>query len=610
MTRFIKVVAFSALVALVGAACGETERPEPAERVQRGGTFRGALVGDVSAAFDPQKEYYSVTFGLYKCCLLRTLLSYPSKAGTAGAELVPDLAADLPEVSEDELTYTFGIKEGINYAPPYEDTEVVAQDFIRALERTADKEAATGGYPFYYEGIEGFSEFSEGKADSISGLEAPDEHTLVATLSKPQGDFPNRMAMPTTAPIPEGASDGHQKDYGRFLVASGPYMFEGSEELDFTTPPKQQKPVAGYEPGRSIVLVRNPSWEKDTDDIRAANVNRIEIEIGGTEEDISNKVDAGDVDLMIDGVPPAQQIRSYRGDPERRDQVFSHISDAVRYISINMAEPPFDDVAVRKATNWVIDKNGLRRIRGGPLFGDIAGHALIPSILGGELEDYDPYATPDSRGDVERAKEEMRQSQYDTDGDGVCDAPVCKKILLMTDEADPYPDQTALIADNLQQIGITLETRQFERTTMYDKCNDPAAHAALCSAVGWQKDYADAATFGEPLFGDTAIGPDACCNYSLLGAPTDLLERFDYEVTQVPSVDDKITECEETPAGQERFACWAELDQTIMEEVVPWIPWLFDKDVDVVSDRLVNYVWDQSQGNMALDQIGLRGSGE
>ena len=61
--------------------------------------------------------------------------------------LKPDLAADLPAVSDDGLTYTFTLKPGIHYAPPLQDVEVTAQDFIRALEREADPKASVGRIP-------------------------------------------------------------------------------------------------------------------------------------------------------------------------------------------------------------------------------------------------------------------------------------------------------------------------------------------------------------------------------------------------------------------------------------------------------------------------------
>ena len=617
MKKIIRIFAVALTIALITAACGgdgggtgTTEGDDTTEEVQAGGTLHAALLSDVSAAFDPQKEYYSLTWGLYRCCLLRTLVSYPGETGeNGGNELVPDLATELPTVSEDGLTWTFKMQEGLKYAPPMDDVEIVAGDIVRALERTADDEAASGGYSFYYSIIEGFDDFSDGKADSISGLSTPDDYTLEITLTEPAGDLPFRMAMHSTAPIPEGADEGHVRDYGRYLVASGPYMFEGSENLDFSAAPDKQEPHEGYQPGKSITLVRNPSWDKATDQIREAYLDRIEISIGGTEEDIANKIDAGEIDINLDGVPPAQQLRKYQTDPELKDQVHANPSDAVRYLSFNVAEPPFDDVNIRRAVNFAIDKEGMRRLRGGPLFGEIANHVILNTLENDLLADFNPYPSEGNQGDLEAAKEAIKESKYDTDGDGVCDAPECKGILAVTDEADPYPDQAALIQDNLEPLGIELDVKQFERTTMYDKCLDPAAHTAFCLAPGWGKDYPDASTFADPLFGSAGLGPDACCNYSLVGADEALLKKYDYEVTEVPSVDDRIKECNPT-TDEERIQCWADFDEYVSTEVVPWVPYLFDNNVDVVSTNVVNYTFDQFHGGVALDQIGLVGGGE
>jgi peptide/nickel transport system substrate-binding protein len=612
--KHTKLLAFLSVVAMLAAACGGAgQQPDENgdEDIVRGGTLRLNLLSDVISAFDPQKEYYSVTWEFYRCCLLRTLMSYNGKSTEeGGTELRPDLATDLPQVSDDGLTWTFSIREGVNYAPPFEDTQIVAQDFIRALERTANPKTSAGGYSFYYSVIEGFDEFGEGEADTISGLRAVDDHTLEVTLTQPTGDFGFRMAMHTTAPIPEGAADGHEKDYGRFLVASGPYMFEGSENLDFSADPDDQTPVSGYEPGKSITFVRNPSWSQEIDDLRPAYVDRIEITIGGTERDNANKVDAGELDMQFDGVAPPEQVQKYQNDPQLQDRMFVNPSDAVRYLTMNLAMPPFDDIHVRKALNLAIDKDGMRRIRGGPLVGDIAGHIMVNSLQDNLLEDYDPYASEGNAGDIEAAKEEMRQSKYDTDGDGVCDDPVCKNIPTNTDEADPYPDQAALIQQNLEPLGMTLDIKQFERGTMYDRVNDPGSKTALGLAPGWGKDYLDGSTFGRPLFGSDSIGPDACCNYSLVGASAETLGEHGYDVTEVPSVDDMIDNCEAQEPGDARFKCWADLDTHLMEEVVPWVPYLFDNYVRTVSDRVVNYTFDQFAGLPALDHIAVTGGAE
>src|SRR4029453_9573904 len=221
----------------------------------RGGTLRAAVpdsrVGEFQdlGALDPQRAYTGLAWELFRCCLLRTLYSYNGKeTDEGGGVLRPDLAVGGPEVSNDGLTWTFRLRPGLRFAPPFEDRPITALDVVRALERTAKVTSPTEGYGFYYEVIRGFEAYGSGAADSIAGLETPDEWTLVVRLDRVTSDLAYRFSLPATAPIPEGAADGHEKDYMRFLVASGPYMLEGSERLDFGFPPDRQRPAAGVVP--------------------------------------------------------------------------------------------------------------------------------------------------------------------------------------------------------------------------------------------------------------------------------------------------------------------------------------------------------------------------
>ncbi len=612
MSRYLRRCAAAAVVVLVASGCRAAEQPALEDRPEaaRGGTLRVGLEADVDAAFDPQKEYSSVPWGFFHCCLLRTLITTPTVPSEEGGdELQPDLAAELPEISEDGRTYTFTIRDGVLFGPPV-NREIVADDVITALERTADPEASAGGYSFYYEVIEGFGDFADGEAESISGIRAVDEKTVEITLARPTYDFAFRMSLPAAAPLPAEAVEGHEKDYGRFLVSSGPYMFEGSEELDFTAPIEEQEPVGGYDPSRSIVLVRNPEWDADMDPIRPAFVNRIEVECCISASDQQAQIDAGELDISLDYIPPAEAVQRYQTNPDLEDRVRVNSAYGFNYLSINILEPPFDDINVRRAVNLVLDKASLIRIAGGEeVFGSPFGHIIDDSLLGGMLADYDPYGTPDQTGDVEAAKEAMRESRYDTDGDGVCDAPECEDVVVVNDEADPYPALARVIRQNFEEIGISLDIGQFEFGTFIERCEHPAEHVAMCLALGWGADYADATTFAEPLFGSGSIAPESCCNTSLVGMPEELAEEYGYDVTDVPSVDDKIEECDALPLGEDRLRCWAELDQTLMEDIVPFVPYAASNDAYILGERIVHYKYDQFASVPALDQISLAGGG-
>jgi hypothetical protein len=216
---------------------------------------------------------------------------------------------------------------------------------------------------------------------------------------------------------------------------------------------------------------------------------------------------------------------------------------------MNLANPPFDDPNVRIALNYALDKEGFRQLRGGPLFGELAGHIMVNSLQGDQLKDYDPYPTPNGRGDVTAAKAAMAASAYDTDGDGVCDDPSCDGVVTIIDEADPYPKQTALLQQTLEPLGITLDVKTFERTTMYSKCEDPNSTGPCAPACPGAT--ADGFTFGPAVQPDdrTVVlqRPD--------GQATNAAERsFDPSIP-IPSAEDRSTGA--SPFRRQRLEYWA-----------------------------------------------------
>jgi ABC-type transport system substrate-binding protein len=466
--RHVDTIGVATIVLLLAAACTSGDEQEvraaDPDAALRGGTLRLAVANDGlgynAIDLDPA-TYRTETWGLSRCCLLRTLYSYNGKpAEEGGAEVRPDLAQGMPEVSPDGLTWIFRLKEGLRYAPPFEDTSIVGRDIVRGLEREARMKGDT--YGFYYSVIQGFDDYPE-EADSIVGLETPDDRTLVVRLTEITGDLPYRFTLPATAPIPEGASEGHDDDYGRFLVASGPYMVEGSEDLDFSVPPEQQQPASGFvpastttrkrvteveEPG-SLVLVRNPSWDQATDPLRPAYPDRIELaDEGRSSLEVARLVDAGEVDLVY-GYSPAEQVARYRADPAVEDRLHVHAMDVGWAATMNLALPPFDDVNVRRAVNFAIDDAALvERLSKppyGPLdrrggLGEVGTHIAPDTLEGLILRAFDPYPY-----DPAVARERLRASAYDRTGDGMCDAPACRSVRTVVLDVGSIPHQAKRI---------------------------------------------------------------------------------------------------------------------------------------------------------------------
>jgi len=582
---------------------------EPA--VPRGGTLRVAVpvwngselaaAGAKEDALDPQVGGGSIDSNeILRCCLVRTLTSHVGRSyRDGGAVLHPDLAAALPEQSADGLTWTFRITPGIHYAPPLQATEITAGDFVRALGRDSE--------------LVHSPTFSV-----ISAAEARDRYTLVVRLSHPTADLPDRFALSESAPIPPspvdagapyGVATGHDAGYGRFLASSGPYMIEGSPNLDYAKPSAQQAPVSGFHPGRTLVLVRNPSWRPELDHLRPAYLGRMEFSMGMSDDEAASLLDSGQVDLILHGSPPPQVmpwlVEKYAAD-RRLGEVHVNQRDYQRAIEMNLAMPPFDDVHVRKAVNYILDKRALIEGHGGAQTGVVMSHYNIDSVEAGALSGYRPYATPDDRGSLELAMDEMRQSSYDPAHTGTCTAPVCKHVLAVTYPTGiaifgrlygGFPHLGALIAADMSRIGITLDVRSTQ--AWEDQAGDPASRIPLDLTLGIGTNWMSASSSFAVDFNSDAVAG------SLVGASSSQLKAWGYGVLQVPNIDDRVHECMRTT--QREGQCWVALDLYVMEKVVPMAPYLTENVIDVVPKRVVHYSFDQASDAVALDQVAVGG---
>jgi len=610
-----RTICAAGAIILVASACtlgGDNAQKPPigAAEPPRGGTLSLSIAPGRLSELDPASYTGFTPFEVFRCCLLRTLFSYNGRPYEGGGSVArPDLAADAGSISDDGLVWTFRLKPGIGFAPPFQHTEIVAGDVIRAIERSVHPERSPAGYAFYFSVIQGVDDFTAGAANIISGLEAPDDYTLIVRLSEPVGDLPYRLSLPGTAPIPEGVPDGHAADYVRFLVASGPYMIEGSQDLDFSLRPNQQEPVSGFVPGEHISLVRNPSWEPSTDGLRPAYVDRIEFafeseRFGGDAMlgETARSVDRGDLDLTMYGLND-EWLQRYQDDPDRRIRLFVNVGNALIYMPINLAVPPLDDVHVRRAMSLAIDETRLvDLVWGGQVAARRGALHLVPDGLEeGLLAEYSPTWASGPGDDLAKARAEMRRSRYDHDGDGRCDGRACVDVPAFT--VDYLPGAPRLVTQALAHIGVEVRFSVVNPSAIFGG-GIVTHHAALGLAdLAWSTDYPNGSSFIVPLFGREGL-PPACCNDSLLGASPTQLKGWGYEVRNIPSVEDRIDRCL-AQVGRSELECWADLDLHLMEDVLPLIPLGFLQSHFIVSERVVNYSFDQAFAFPALDRLAL-----
>jgi peptide/nickel transport system substrate-binding protein len=609
-----------AAAAVVLAACSTTPAsPHASPSVRYGGLLRVVdVTGPVSASYPWDQTLDWVGQGgdtgeLLRCCLARTLLSYvgqPTDKG--GSVLRPDLASALPDVSSDGLTWTFRLRSGLHYGPPLRHVEITVADIVRALQRAA--RVTTSMQPLFSV-IQGFDDYAAGRTTVISGLQTPDAHTLVVRLTQPAGDLGDRFSVPATAPLapmpadraaPYGVATGHDNGDSGFLVSSGPYMLEGSSALDFTAAPEKQVPASGYLRSHSITLVRNPSWNRGIDQLRPAYADRVVITFSTTSTDAAAAIDDGAADIVINPLPapqaPLDQVRRYRADPSL-GRVDVESRDGIRYVSMNTAVPPFDDVTVRRAVAFAIDPTASVAAYGGPLVGTVTGHLALDSMEDDALLNYNPYRATDAHARLQRARAEMAKSRYDPAHSGMCSMAPCNGVtaFVIADQSHPAAVGEA-IAAALPGIGIHLALRDMDTNAFFTALGDPSTRIPMGIGWGWGKDYPNGSDFFVQPFSSQGFATQS--NFSTLGATTDQLHTWGYRVSAVPSVDDRIGQCVALEdAAQSR--CWADLDEYMMDKIVPVVPLFVENHVQVVPARLSAYSFDQAFNLPALDQIAV-----
>ncbi len=134
-----------AVVAVAVAACGSSD---DTDSIRFG--FRARTGGEATLAQTSQPDYldpalsYTVNGWEPMWLVYTPLLTYPHVEGQAGAELIPGLAEELPEISEDGMTYTLTLRDGLKYS---DGQDVVASDFEHTIKRVLNLES--GGSPFY-----------------------------------------------------------------------------------------------------------------------------------------------------------------------------------------------------------------------------------------------------------------------------------------------------------------------------------------------------------------------------------------------------------------------------------------------------------------------------
>ena len=574
-------VVVSAL-ALLAAACGSSDngngggtkadvsKGSQIKQGQKGGVLTFLAASDVDY-LDPGQEYY--TFGaMVGYSTNRTLYSFKPDDSV---HPVPDMATGPPEISKDNKTITVHIRSGVKYAPPV-NRAVKAQDIKYAFERAFSKEVPSGYAGTYFNAIVGTpAKPNAGDIKPISGIETPDDSTLVFKLKTPSAPLVSQaLVMPITTPVPEEYAAKFDKStpskYDQYVAFTGPYMVKND--------PKTGKTV-GRVPGKLVDIVRNPNWDPKTD-YRPAYLDEIRIEEGNNDLTTAARraLDGSHTICCDAGTPPAPVLK--QAVTRDKDQVAFVPSGGTRYIPINTKVKPFDNVNVRKAIIAFSNRNALRLTRGGSVLGDIANGWIPPGIPGFEESgglkqntDLDYLANPN--GDPALAKKYMLAAKkqdpslpIDANGKWTGTEP----LLMLATNADPGKKTAEVFQNQVAQLGFKLKFRIVPQDTLYTRFyNVPNQSGALLPNASWFKDFSDPQAMLDATFNGKNILQQGNVNWSQL---------------DVPAINDAMERAATVPVGAERNKAWAKINHMVAEQAAA-LPYLWDKSASVASKDVV-----------------------
>jgi ABC-type transport system substrate-binding protein len=419
-------------------------------------------------------------------------------------DIVPDIAQAW-KLSGDQLTYNFRLRYDITFS---NGRRVTAQDVKYSFERVLMPQTKAP-LTWVLEKIEGAGEMIAGKAKHVSGIRVVNDHTLSIKLEKPYGPFLSLLAMTTAYIIPREEVERLGQDFGTHPVGSGPYILKE------------------WKHGQHLILASREDYFEGRSRLNGIYYRVIPEDLTAVVEFETGRLDV----LLI----PSSEYHHFTTDPEWRDLVYGRPGLNSYYLGLNCTRPPFNDIRVRQAVNYGIDRQHIlntvfeRRgvLAAGPVPPGLWKDNVLPQALKGY--GYDP----------QKAKELIREAG--AEGTTI-------KIYI---SADPEVlDIVTVIQGYLANIGLKAEITQLDWSAFKQAVNEGEPDAFWLS---WWADYPDPEDFLYPLFHSASVGTG--------GNRTRCTD---------PELDHLIEAAQHTMNERQRYRLYRQAEDRIIQNA-PWV---------------------------------------
>ncbi|TNC64232.1 ABC transporter substrate-binding protein [Rubellimicrobium roseum] len=517
-----RLLASSALLAALAAPAfaqaTDTYTPDP--NAKEGGSIVITYKDDV-ATLDPAIGYDWQNWSMIKS-LFDGLMDYVP--GTT--DLRPGLAESY-EISEDGLTYTFKLRPGVTF---HNGREMTAEDVVYSLSRVTDPATQSPGAGFFGM-IEGFDAQMAGEAESLSGVTAVDPQTVQIKLSRPDATFLHVMALNFASIVPQEAVEAAGDDFGRQPVGTGSFK------------------LAEWTLGQRLVFEKNSDYWREG----VPYLDQITFEVGQEPVVALLRLQNGEVDVPGDGIPPAK-FQEVMADPAQAERVVQGGQLHTGYVTMNVTQPPFDNVDVRRAVNMAINKDRITQIINGRA---VPANQPLPPSMPGYAENHEGYAY-----DPEGAKELLAQAGF---ADGF-------ETELYVMNTDPNPRIAQAIQQDLAAVGITASIQSLAQANVIEAGGAGTAPMIWSGGMAWIADFPDPANFYYPILG-CAGAVEGGWNWSKY-----CNEELDAKATEADSMSDPAM-------ADQRLALWSEIYTKVMEDAA-WAPVFHEERYTMRSPRM------------------------
>jgi ABC-type transport system substrate-binding protein len=526
--------------AFAGSAAPTKASKSGSADAKRGGTLRVNLSETDFEFLDPALAYDSAGWTVLFATNM-TLLNYPDKPAPVGNRLTPEAAAAFPTVSKDGKTYTFTVRSGIKFS---DGSALTAASFKRAIERAADPNEGSPAIAFLHT-VVGADARNDGKAKSVSGVTANGQK-LTVKLTKADPTFLAQIAMPFFAAVKPNMPINPKGE--NVYPSAGPYH------------------IVSRDVGRQLVLERNKNYKGS----RPSNADRIVITVLTDQAQSFLQTKAGQVDYDMGGVPPTAHQELFNKYGVNKSRYFVNPGVNVFYVALNTSRPAFQNVKVRQAVNYAIDRPAMLRV-GGLLAGKRTDQILPPSMRG--FRDAKLY--PIKGADPAKAKQ-------------LAGGASSNVTILHTTSASSVA-RGQILQFNLKQMGLnpTLKPQPFGVAikTAGDKKGEFDAFL-----IGWLADYPDPFDFVNVLMDGNNIQDSNNSNYAYLN-----IAKYNQAMNAAARL-----------SGNPRYEAYGKLDVDLMKNAAPWAPMYNGNTREFIGARLTNYIYHPVYAGAVLNALAIK----